>query len=128
MSRKVGPAVTRNRVRRRLREQTRSRLAAMPPGTLLVIRALPESAEASSAELGGALDRGLTAARTRPSHDRPPRGRTASARRRSTAGRSGGSAAVQADGRGSAAERRAVAGTSDGPDVSGLDASRRSSR
>jgi len=69
VSRKVGSAVTRNRVRRRLREQTRSRLASVPAGTLLVIRALPAAADASSAELGLALDRGLAAvrsARSRP--------------------------------------------------------------
>jgi len=74
VSRKVGPAVTRNRVRRRLREQVRSRLASVPPGTLLVVRALPASAEASSAELGGALDRGITALRS--GRARPPRDRS----------------------------------------------------
>ncbi|MBL7496741.1 ribonuclease P protein component [Frankia sp. CNm7] len=79
VSRKVGTAVTRNRVRRRLREQARSRLASVPPGTLLVIRALPAAADASSAELGRALDRGFGAlhaanARRRPSADARPAG------------------------------------------------------
>ncbi len=76
VSRKVGAAVTRNRVRRRLREQTRSRLASVPAGTLLVIRALPAAAEASSAELGLALDRGFAAVRSaRPGPDRADPGR-----------------------------------------------------
>jgi ribonuclease P protein component len=72
VSRKVGPAVTRNRVRRRLREQTRARLDGVPNGTLLVIRALPAAADASSVELGRALDRGFAALRSgRPGPERP---------------------------------------------------------
>jgi ribonuclease P protein component len=59
VSRKVGNAVVRNRVRRRLREQVRTRLDGLPPGTMMVVRALPDSATASSAELGRALDRAL---------------------------------------------------------------------
>jgi ribonuclease P protein component len=84
VSRKVGAAVTRNRVRRRLREQTRSRLASVPAGTLLVIRALPAAAEASSAELGLALDRGFAAvrsARARSGQDRADAGRPHRSRR-----------------------------------------------
>ncbi|ADP85170.1 ribonuclease P protein component [Pseudofrankia inefficax] len=84
VSRKVGAAVTRNQVRRRLREQTRSRLASVPAGTLLVIRALPAAAEASSAELGLALDRGFAAvrsARARSSPDRADPGRSHRSRR-----------------------------------------------
>jgi ribonuclease P protein component len=79
VSRKVGTAVTRNRVRRRLREQTRSRLAEMPAGTLMVIRALPAAAEASSAELGRALEVGFAAVRT--GRARPDQGRTRRSRR-----------------------------------------------
>ncbi|WP_322748695.1 MULTISPECIES: ribonuclease P protein component [unclassified Frankia] len=59
VSRKVGNAVVRNRVRRRLREQVRARLDHVPAGTLMIVRALPDSATASSDELGRALDRAL---------------------------------------------------------------------
>ncbi|WP_131788223.1 ribonuclease P protein component [Protofrankia symbiont of Coriaria ruscifolia] len=59
VGRKVGNAVVRNRVRRRLREQVRARLDRIPAGTLMIVRALPEGATASSDELGRALDRGL---------------------------------------------------------------------
>ena len=57
--RAVGPAVTRNRVRRRLRHLLRARLTALPPGTRLVVRVLPGAAAASSAALGEALDSAL---------------------------------------------------------------------
>jgi ribonuclease P protein component len=59
VSRRVGSAVVRNRVRRRLREQARGRLATLRPGTLLIIRALPAAADSTYDELGRALDRGL---------------------------------------------------------------------
>ncbi|WP_131749488.1 ribonuclease P protein component [Frankia sp. Cppng1_Ct_nod] len=59
VGRKVGNAVVRNRVRRRLREQMRARLDHIPSGTLILVRALPDSATASSDELGRALDRAL---------------------------------------------------------------------
>ncbi|WP_239307964.1 MULTISPECIES: ribonuclease P protein component [unclassified Frankia] len=71
VGRKVGNAVVRNRVRRRLREQMRARLDQVPPGTLVIVRALPDSATASSAELGRALDRAL--------RERASRGRSGSA-------------------------------------------------
>jgi len=61
VGRAVGNAVTRNRVRRRLREQVRARLPYVAPGTLLVVRALPESAIATSDQLGRALDGALRA-------------------------------------------------------------------
>jgi ribonuclease P protein component len=61
VGRAVGNAVVRNRVRRRLREQVRPRLSDVAPGTLLVVRALPESAIASSEQLGRALDGALRA-------------------------------------------------------------------
>jgi ribonuclease P protein component len=57
--RRVGPAVVRNRVKRRLRELIRPRLANLPEGSLLVVRALPGSAAASFDQLGGWLDAGL---------------------------------------------------------------------
>ncbi len=56
VGRKVGKAVVRNRVRRRLREQVRARLSDLGPGTLVLVRALPDAATASSAELGLALE------------------------------------------------------------------------
>jgi ribonuclease P protein component len=59
VGRRVGNAVVRNRVRRRLREQVRARLDRVQPGTLMIVRALPDSATASSDELGRALDRVL---------------------------------------------------------------------
>jgi ribonuclease P protein component len=70
VSRAVGPAVTRNRVKRRLRALTRERLGRLPERALLVVRAHPSAAEASSdvlaAELDRALDRALGRASRRP--------------------------------------------------------------
>jgi ribonuclease P protein component len=60
VSRAVGKAVTRNRVRRRLRELVRDQGAALPSGAVLVVRALPPSAAASYAELRDDLARCLT--------------------------------------------------------------------
>ena len=57
--RAVGPAVVRNRVRRRLRHLLRDRLDRLPAGCRLVVRVLPAAATASSAQLAGALDRAL---------------------------------------------------------------------
>lgn len=59
VSKGVGNAVHRNRVRRRLRHLMRERVQALPPASLLVVRALPTSAAATSAELAGDLDRAL---------------------------------------------------------------------
>jgi ribonuclease P protein component len=56
VSRAIGGSVVRNRVARRLRHLVRSRLPLLPPGTLLVIRALPPAATATSAELATELD------------------------------------------------------------------------
>jgi len=64
VSRAVGNAVTRNVVKRRLRQLSWERLAGLPEGTEIVVRALPASATASYAELGADLDRAL--ARTLP--------------------------------------------------------------
>ncbi|RZU51010.1 ribonuclease P protein component [Krasilnikovia cinnamomea] len=63
VSKAVGNAVVRNRVRRRLRHLVRPRLGELPPGALLVVRALPASAEASSAALDADLAAALAAAR-----------------------------------------------------------------
>jgi ribonuclease P protein component len=62
VSRVVGPAVVRNRVRRRLRHLVRARLEALPSGGRLVVRALPPAATASSAVLGHDLDSALVGA------------------------------------------------------------------
>jgi ribonuclease P protein component len=59
VSRSVGPAVVRNRVRRRLRHLMRERLSAVPTGSLLVVRAAPAAALASNAGLAADLDGAL---------------------------------------------------------------------
>lgn len=59
VSKSVGQAVTRNRVKRRLRHLVRERLDALPAGCMLVVRALPASAAADSRDLGTELDRCL---------------------------------------------------------------------
>jgi ribonuclease P protein component len=59
VSKAVGNAVTRNRVQRRLRHLVRSHLPALPQASVLVVRALPAAATASSAALGADLDRCL---------------------------------------------------------------------
>lgn len=59
VSSRVGPAVTRNRVRRRLRHLTRDRLDRLPAGSRWVVRALPAAAEATAAELSDDLDAAL---------------------------------------------------------------------
>lgn len=51
--------MVRNRVKRRLRHLARGRVELLPAGSLLVIRALPPAADASSAELGASLDHAL---------------------------------------------------------------------
>jgi ribonuclease P protein component len=55
----VGSSVVRNGVRRRLRHVLRSRLAGIPQGVDVVIRAHPASAQMSSAALGTELDGAL---------------------------------------------------------------------
>ncbi len=59
VGRTVGGSVVRHRVQRRLRHLMRARLAALPSGVFVVVRALPASALASSATLGGDLDGAL---------------------------------------------------------------------
>jgi ribonuclease P protein component len=70
VSKAVGGAVTRNTVRRRLRHLVRERLADLPPGSVLVVRAQPAAATSSYATLGADLDAAVAAAR-RPGRDRP---------------------------------------------------------
>lgn len=55
----VGGSVVRHQVSRRLRAQLAERLTALPVGSGLVVRALPEAALASSRALGKDLDRAL---------------------------------------------------------------------
>lgn len=55
VSRAVGPAVVRNRVRRRLRHLVAGYLHALPGGSLLVLRANPSAATASQADLAAEL-------------------------------------------------------------------------
>lgn len=59
VSKAVGPAVTRNLVKRRLRHLARERLAKVPGSAVLVVRALPAAATASCATLAADLDAAL---------------------------------------------------------------------
>jgi ribonuclease P protein component len=59
VSRAVGGSVVRNRVVRRLRALCATRLDHLPAGTVLVVRALPAAAGATSDRLGSDLDRAL---------------------------------------------------------------------
>lgn len=56
MSKAVGGAVVRNTVKRRLRHLMRDRLAQLPPGSLVVVRALPGAGDADHAQLARDLD------------------------------------------------------------------------
>ncbi|MCD1286371.1 ribonuclease P protein component [Brevibacterium sp. GP-SGM9] len=62
VSRAVGNAVVRNRVKRRLREIMRVRLDELAPGTLFVIRALPQAGESEFAVLESEVETLLTKA------------------------------------------------------------------
>jgi ribonuclease P protein component len=55
VSRAVGNAVVRNRVRRRLRVLVREFLSSLPRGSLLVVRAHPQAATANQADLAAEL-------------------------------------------------------------------------
>jgi ribonuclease P protein component len=59
VNRAVGNAVVRNRVKRRLRHLVREHLASLPGSAVLVVRALPAAAAASSRELDADLTRCL---------------------------------------------------------------------
>jgi len=56
VGRQVGGAVVRNRVRRQLQHLSVERLAELPPGARLVVRALPPAAGSSGRELAADLD------------------------------------------------------------------------
>ncbi|MFM9445186.1 ribonuclease P protein component [Streptomyces acidiscabies] len=59
VSKAVGNAVVRNTVKRRLRHLMRERIASLPPGSLVVVRALPGSGDAGHAQLAQDLDAAL---------------------------------------------------------------------
>lgn len=59
VSKAVGIAVVRNRVKRRLRHLVRDRLGQLPPGSLVVVRALPPAGSADHDRLERDLDAAL---------------------------------------------------------------------
>ncbi len=59
VSKAVGPAVTRTRVKRRLRHQLAPLVGRLPAGTDVVVRAKPAAATATSAELASDLRHAL---------------------------------------------------------------------
>ncbi|WP_089773728.1 ribonuclease P protein component [Ruania alba] len=65
VSKAVGNAVTRNAVKRRLRALMADRVANLPEGSAVVVRALPSSAESSFAGLRSDLDEALAGARSK---------------------------------------------------------------
>lgn len=76
VSKAVGKnAVVRHRVARQLRHLVRERLAPLPAGTLVVVRALPQSANAPSQQLGADLDAAFRKLRLVGADvDKPPTG------------------------------------------------------
>jgi ribonuclease P protein component len=65
VSKAVGSAVDRNRVKRRLRHLMRDRLDRVPAGSRVVVRALPAAAGAPTSTLGEQLDQALLRAGAR---------------------------------------------------------------
>jgi ribonuclease P protein component len=59
VSRSVGNAVTRNRVKRRLRALARERLTSLPGSAVLVVRALPAAADSTYDGLATDFDTAL---------------------------------------------------------------------
>ena len=72
VSKAVGGSVVRHRTARRLRHLLRDRLAALPAGARLVVRAAPSAGDAPSDALGNDLD-GALAAAVRPRRPRADR-------------------------------------------------------
>jgi ribonuclease P protein component len=56
VSKAVGGAVVRNKVKRRLRHLMRDRVVLFPPGSLVVVRALPGAGDADHGQLARDLD------------------------------------------------------------------------
>jgi ribonuclease P protein component len=77
VSKAVGPAVVRNRVKRRLRHLVAARISGLPAGSLVVVRALPPSGTADYADLERDLDSALRKL-TAPRGNRPQSTGTAS--------------------------------------------------
>ena len=81
VSRAVGGAVVRNRVKRQLRHLLPPRLQELPPASRVVVRALPAAATASSAELDRelrhSLDRAVDRSTDRTAHRTADRRRPA---------------------------------------------------
>ena len=67
VGRSVGNSVTRHRVSRRLREAMRPLVADLPPGSRIVIRALPQAATASVADLREQIASALASVQRRAS-------------------------------------------------------------
>jgi len=59
VSRAVGSAVVRNRVKRQLRHLMRSHVERLPAGCRVVVRALPSASDASAASLDAELQAAL---------------------------------------------------------------------
>jgi ribonuclease P protein component len=59
VGRAVGGSVVRHRVARRLRALLSTRIGSLPPGSRMVVRALPDTATDTSARLGADLDRAI---------------------------------------------------------------------
>jgi ribonuclease P protein component len=70
VGRSVGGAVVRNAVRRRLRHLMRDRLASLPAGSQVVVRAQAAAATVPSAALAAELDDALTRAMNRAGEQR----------------------------------------------------------
>jgi len=68
VGRSVGGSVVRHRVTRQLRHLMANQIAHLAPGTDVVIRALPRSAEASSSELSADVSAALGRALARLGH------------------------------------------------------------
>jgi ribonuclease P protein component len=65
VSKAVGPAVVRNRVKRRLRHVVAERIDGWPSGLDVVVRALPDAAAADYRQLGSDMDAAFAAASRR---------------------------------------------------------------
>ena len=69
VSKAVGNSVIRHRVARRLRHVVRDRLGTLPPGSSLIVRALPSASSASSAEFRQDFDAALRRLRLAANND-----------------------------------------------------------